>query len=45
MTRARQGMVIFMPKGVNPEEDPTRNAEFYEAIYGYLKECGINKLE
>lgn len=45
MTRARQGMVIFVPKGVDPEEDPTRNAEFYEAIYRYLRGCGVEELD
>ncbi len=44
MTRARQGMVIFVPKGVDLEEDPTRNTEFYDAIYRYLRGCGIKEL-
>ena len=45
MTRARQGMVIFVPKGVDSEEDPTRNAELYEAIYRYLRGCGVEELD
>lgn len=44
LTRARQGMVLFVPKGVNPEEDPTRNREYYDAIFDYLVACGIKEL-
>lgn len=44
LTRARQGMVIFVPSGVDPEEDPTRDIAFYDGIYSYLLSCGINKL-
>lgn len=44
LTRARQGMVLFVPEGVDSEEDPTRNFEFYNGIYNYLKLCGINDL-
>ena len=45
LTRARQGMVIFVPKGVDEDEDPTRNAAFYDEIYQYLTEkCGIKSL-
>lgn len=44
MTRARQGLVIYVPKGVDPEEDPTRNSAFYDAIYEYLLSCGIQEL-
>lgn len=44
LTRARQGMVLFVPKGVDPEEDPTRNESFYNGIYSYLKSCGIEDL-
>ncbi len=34
MTMARQGMIIFVPRG--DEEDQTRNPEFYDLIYDYL---------
>lgn len=44
LTRARQGIVIFVPKGVDSEEDPTRNREYYDGIYQYLRMCGIRKL-
>ena len=46
LTRARQGMVIFVPKGV-PESDgydETRNEKYYNNIYDYLKSCGIKEL-
>ena len=45
LTRARQGMVIFVPKGVDPEEDPTRDHNYYDKIYSYLLSCGIKELE
>ena len=45
LTRARQGMVIFVPYGTDPEIDPTRNTEFYDDIYKYLLSCGINVLQ
>ena len=41
LTRARQGMVLFVPKGVDPEEDATRDKAYYDAIYNYLVSCGI----
>ena len=43
LTRARQGMVIFVPEGdIN---DLTRKPEWYDSIYNYLLSCGIEKLE
>jgi len=44
LTRARQGMVLFVPYGVDVEEDPTRDYHYYDAIYNYLKSCGIQEL-
>ena len=39
LTRARQGMVIFVPRGdVN---DDTRKPEYYDGIYEYLVSMGI----
>lgn len=37
-------MVLFVPKGVDPEEDPTRDTEYYDGIYKYLASCGIQEL-
>jgi hypothetical protein len=45
MTRARQGLVIYVPKGVGPEEDPTRDVKYYDEIYSYLRSCGIKEIE
>lgn len=36
MTRARQGIAIFIPKG--SDEDVTRQRSFYDETYKYLKE-------
>lgn len=44
LSRARQGMIIFVPRGVDPEEDPTRNSSFYDSIFSYLSSCGIEEL-
>ena len=44
LTRARQGMVIFVPKGCNPQIDQTRDHNYYDAIYDYLINCGVNEL-
>lgn len=42
LTRARQGMVIVIPNGVN--DDPTRSEEYYSSTYDYLKEIGIRSI-
>lgn len=42
LTRARQGMVIWIPEG--SENDNTRQKEFYDGTYQYLKSIGINEL-
>jgi DUF2075 family protein len=39
LTRARQGMVVFIPSG--DSTDPTRSPEFYDTTFNYLKELGI----
>jgi schlafen family protein len=39
LTRARQGMVIFVPPG--DESDPTRLPAFYNDTYGYLTGLGV----
>ncbi|GAB1402150.1 DUF2075 domain-containing protein [Elusimicrobiota bacterium] len=42
LTRARQGMVIFVPEGSS--NDNTREPSYYDAIFNYLLRCGIPKL-
>ena len=39
LTRARQGMVIFVPPG--RRRDPTRPPEFYDDTFAYLRDIGI----
>jgi DUF2075 family protein len=39
LTRARQGMVIFVPPG--DPTDPTRVPEFYDGTFHYLHELGV----
>lgn len=43
LTRARRGMVIFVPEG--DDEDKTRKREFYDGTYEYLISLGIKELE
>ncbi|RYL96452.1 DUF2075 domain-containing protein [Sphingobium fuliginis] len=42
LTRGRQGMVVFVPEG--SEEDATRTPAVYQAIYAFLKDCGLEDL-
>ena len=42
LTRARQGMVIYVPKG--DDADQTRPPHFYDGIANFLKACGIAEL-
>lgn len=42
LTRARQGMVIYVPKG--DPADPTRLPEFYDGTCEFLKSCGLSML-
>lgn len=42
LTRGRQGMVIFVPRGDN--SDITRKEIFYDGIFKYLKSCGIEEI-
>ena len=44
LTRARKGMVIFVPVGDHTGEDKTRNVQFYDEIWNYLKKCGAVEL-
>lgn len=42
LTRARQGMVLFVPKG--DDQDHTRPSNYYDSTYEYLKSIGITEL-
>lgn len=42
MTRARQGLIIYIPEG--DEEDLSRLTEYYEGTYQYLKHVGIKEI-
>jgi len=42
LTRARQGMVIFVPEG--NISDRTRLPGYYDSIFNYLLECGVREL-
>jgi DUF2075 family protein len=43
LTRAPQGMVIYVPPG--DSNDPTRSPNFYQPTYEYFAELGIPTLE
>lgn len=43
LTRARQGMVIFVPPGES--DDPTRDSSFYDSTFNYLQDVGIPVLD
>ncbi len=42
LTRARQGMVIVVPEG--EIEDATRNPEYYDETFNYLKGIGVKTI-
>lgn len=42
LTRARQGLVIFIPRG--SDTDHTRKPEFYDGTYLLLKEIGLQEI-
>jgi hypothetical protein len=42
LTRARQGMIIFIPEG--NDEDFTRSKVFYDSTYEYFKNIGIKEI-
>ena len=42
LTRARQGMVIFIPDG--DSSDNTRKKEYYDGTFNYLKNIGIKTI-
>ena len=42
LTRARQGFIIFVPQG--DSEDETMQTKFYDGVYNYLKNIGIEEI-
>lgn len=42
LTRARQGMIIYIPRGCS--KDYTRNPEYYTGTYNYLRNIGIEEI-
>lgn len=42
LTRARRGMIIYVPKGT--ADDHTRNPKFYDGTYQYFKQLGIQEI-
>lgn len=42
LTRARQGLVVFVPEG--DEADATRPPGVYDAIFAFLRSCGFSEL-
>lgn len=42
LTRAREGMIIFIPEGSTI--DKTRLPEFYDETFSYLKSCGVKEI-
>jgi schlafen family protein len=43
LTRARQGMILFVPNG--DASDRTRPSSFYDGTFQYLRTCGIRSLD
>ncbi len=43
LTRARQGMIIFVPNG--NQSDHTRPPSFYDGTFDYIRSCGVPTLE
>jgi hypothetical protein len=43
LTRARQGMVIYVPQGY--DNDPTRVSSYYDGIHTLLASCGLSALD
>ncbi len=44
LTRARKGMVVFLPKGDPSGTDETRMAAFYDGVWDFLLKCGAKEL-
>jgi hypothetical protein len=43
LTRARQGMVVFVPRG--DSNDPTRSPAFFDSTFNYLRNLGISEIK
>lgn len=43
LTRARQGMAIFVPEG--SDTDQSRRREWYDGTYNYLRDLGIEEIQ
>lgn len=43
LTRARQGMIVVVPEG--DKDDPTRNPDYYNSTFNYLKNIGFTVIE
>jgi hypothetical protein len=44
LTRARRGMILFVPLGDLSGEDDTRVPSFYDGIWAFLRDCGAKEL-
>ena len=42
LTRARQGMIIFVPNG--DDRDYSRQKKFYDGTYKFLKDIGLSEI-
>jgi hypothetical protein len=42
LTRARQGVIVFIPRG--DTRDQTRNPRWYNSLYDYFIRCGVTPL-
>ena len=40
LTRARQGMILYVPNG--DPGDPTREPRYYDGVVRFLKDCGLD---
>lgn len=44
LTRARKGMVVFVPTGDLTGNDKTRHVDFYDGVWKFLLDCGAREL-
>ena len=42
LTRARQGMIIYLPEG--DDRDETRPKSYYDGTFEFLKSCGLSEI-